>query len=634
MALQAYDPTRGYLVPVSQARVVAYVIDTETGKRYSTVAEAQSAASPKEKTITSTTYEGTGKNRVKIVKYSDGTEERTSEPEVTPEPTSKRVITGTGTKADPLKVNGEIFSGTLPENNVFYENGVVYVYTPPTTESKTTGDLTPTDKQSFDATLTKIVESGGKSDIGYTFGTPTGEPMPGSVVPSAQGMKTFNYIPVSSMSDAQKRTYGIVLSDPNIDAVFFDEATGTMYYRFKDGGRGSGDKGAFYRDPLGNIRPSSEIPYNYSTGFYPSGSGGLVTEPYAPFSVYEGVSGVSQPGTLATGSQPFAFTGSPSFTNVSSSNNKPDGSNVTSGPTLAKDVFKQTLALYFGQSELTKGWMDELYNVVSKYYRSGTDVATSLNMALLDARNNPNLKTFTDRFKGIYALQDLRQAGKPVNVPTIAEYVAAQTGMADIFRESGLGELGTEQFTGELIGKGNSVTSVAEKMARAFQRIDMAPKEIKDTLSRYFPTVDRTILAKTLLLGQKGVDQLVDELNKYDVLAAAEQQGVGALGATPKIGGVTEERAQEYARRGYSYSEILPKFAQVRQVTPEVTKLSGISKKADIGQLGVEQAIISGLSQPMETIQQLGEEEIGRFSGKAGRAELGLASQRRANRAF
>jgi len=308
--------------------------------------------------------------------------------------------------------------------------------------------------------------------------------------------------------------------------------------------------------------------------------------------------------------------------------------NVVTGPTLAKDVFKQTLALYFGQSELTKGWMDELYNAVSKFYRNGTDVATSLNMALLDARNNPNLKTFTDRFKGIYALQDLRQAGKPVNVPTIAEYVAAQTGMADIFRESGLGELGTEQFTGELIGKGNSVTSVAEKMARAFQRIDMAPKEIKDTLSRYFPTVDRTILAKTLLLGQKGVDQLVDELNKYDVLAAAEQQGVGALGATPKIGGVTEERAQEYARRGYSYSEILPKFAQVRQVTPEVAKLSGISKKADIGQLGVEQAIISGLSQPMETIQQLGEEEIGRFSGKTGRAELGLASQRRANRAF
>jgi PPE-repeat protein len=308
--------------------------------------------------------------------------------------------------------------------------------------------------------------------------------------------------------------------------------------------------------------------------------------------------------------------------------------NIVTGPTLAKDVFKQTLALFFGEAELSKAWMDELYNVVSKYYRNGVAVSEALNMSLLDARNNPNLKAFTDRFKGIYALQDLRQAGKPVSVPTIAEYVAAQAGMADIFNEIGLGDIATEQFTGDLIGKGNSVSGVAEKIAKVFQRIDMAPKDIKDTLSRYFPTVDRTTLAKTILLGQKGVDQLVDELNQYDVLAAAERQGIGALGAQGKIGGVTEERAKEYARLGYSYSEILPKFGQVREVTPTVGKLAGISKAADIGQVGVEQALISGLAQPMETIKKLGEEEIGRFSGKAGRAELGLASQRRANRAF
>jgi hypothetical protein len=255
-------------------------------------------------------------------------------------------------------------------------------------------------------------------------------------------------------------------------------------------------------------------------------------------------------------------------------------------------------------------------------------------MALLDSRNNPNLKAFTDRFKGIYALQDLRQAGKPVSVPTIAEYVAAQKGMADILNEAGLGDISTEQFTGELIGKGNSVSTVADKIANVYKRIDMAPKEIKDVLGRYFPTVDRPTLAKTILLGEKGVTQLVDELNKYDVLAAAEQQGVGALGAKGIVGGVTEERAQNYARLGYSYSELLPKFAQVREVTPTVGKLAGISKAADIGQVGVEQALISGLAQPMETIKKLGEEEIGRFSGKAGRAELGLASQRRANRAF
>lgn len=310
------------------------------------------------------------------------------------------------------------------------------------------------------------------------------------------------------------------------------------------------------------------------------------------------------------------------------------GTTGPTGPTLAKDVFKSTLALYFGEGELAKGWMDELYNAVSKFYLNGQDVATSFNMALLDSRNNPNLKAFTDRFKGIYALQDLRQAGKPVTVPTIAEYVAAQAGMAETLNQVGLGDLATEQFTGDLIGKGNSVTTVAEKVAKVFQRIDMAPRAIKDTLSRYFPTVDRTTLARTLLTGQKGVDQLVDELEQYDVLAAAEQQGIGALGAMGKVGGVTEARAQEYARLGETFGSILPKFGKVAQATPTVSKLAGISGVADIGQAGVEKAVIMQSAKELADLQKLSEQEEARFAGKAGRAELGLASQRRAQRAF
>ena len=41
MALLAYDPTRMTMVPVAQARSIAYVIDSDTGKQYSSVAEAE-----------------------------------------------------------------------------------------------------------------------------------------------------------------------------------------------------------------------------------------------------------------------------------------------------------------------------------------------------------------------------------------------------------------------------------------------------------------------------------------------------------------------------------------------------------------------------------------------------------------
>ena len=304
---------------------------------------------------------------------------------------------------------------------------------------------------------------------------------------------------------------------------------------------------------------------------------------------------------------------------------------ATTTRTLGKDQFKNSLALFFGAAEAAKPWVDALYDVVSKFYRTGSDVDQSFNLALQDARNNPALKPFTDRFKGIYALQDLKLTGKPVLVPTIAEYVVSQAKMADVLTEANLGSLATDEFTTELISKGNSVTTIAEKIAKVYQRIDMAPKAIKDTLGRYFPTVDRTTLAKTLLTGQKGVDQLVDELEQYEVLAAAEGQGLGAIN---RIGGVDLGRAQEYARSGQTYASLTPQFSKIARALPTTTKLSQISKVEDIGQVGLEKALISQSAKELEKLQELSEEEEARFAGKAGRAELGLASQRRANRAF
>jgi hypothetical protein len=331
------------------------------------------------------------------------------------------------------------------------------------------------------------------------------------------------------------------------------------------------------------------------------------------------------------------------FPSPDTSGNNGDGSNgsgtsifgsvagTSTTRTLGRDQFKNSLALFFGAAEAAKPWVDSLYDVVSKFYRTGSDVNESFNLALQDARNNPALKPFTDRFKGIYALQDLKLTGKPVLVPTIAEYVVSQAKMADVLNQANLGSIATDEFTTELISKGNSVSTIADKIAKVYQRIDMAPKAIKDTLGRYFPTVDRTTLAKTLLTGQKGVDELVDELEQYEVLAAAEQQGLGAIS---RAGGVTAERAKEYARTGGTFTSLLPKFGQIATALPTTTKLSQISKVEDVGQVGLEKAIISQSAKELEKLQELTEQEEARFRSKAGRAELGLASQRRANRAF
>jgi uncharacterized protein YoaH (UPF0181 family) len=300
------------------------------------------------------------------------------------------------------------------------------------------------------------------------------------------------------------------------------------------------------------------------------------------------------------------------------------------GRTLARDTFKKTISSFFGESEAAKPWVEELYNAVSKLYLGGSSAEEAFNIALLDARNNPNLKTFTDRFKGIYALQDMKQAGKPVKVPTIAEYVVSQAAMGDLLNQAQLGDIATDEFTTELISKGNAVSTVANKINQVYNRIDLAPKDIKDTFSRFFPTVDRPTLARTILLGEKGTRELVDELGKLEVLAAAEKQGIAA---TPeRLGGLTAERAAEYARMGETYSSIMPKLQRVAQATPITSKLAGISRRADIGQAGIESAVIKGTAAELEELQRLSEEEEARYRARAGRAETGLASQQRALR--
>jgi hypothetical protein len=304
------------------------------------------------------------------------------------------------------------------------------------------------------------------------------------------------------------------------------------------------------------------------------------------------------------------------------------------GPTLARDVFVRTLSQFFPGADMNAPWMQELYSVISDYYKTGVPIDQAINLSLTDARKNPKLSTFADRFKGIYAIQDLKMAGRPVIVPTIAEYVRSESQVADLFNQAGLSDLANSQGIADILGKGKAVSQIANEINQVFRRIDLAPQSIKDTLSRFYPTVDRSRLARTILLGDRGLQELTDELAGLEVLSAAEQQGIAATGARGIVGGVTQERAQQLARSGITYGTALPKFAEVRRATPQEAKLAGISRRQSIGQAGVEEALLLGGAQEAEQMQLLAEEEAARFRGRSGRMEPGLASQRRANRAF
>jgi hypothetical protein len=291
------------------------------------------------------------------------------------------------------------------------------------------------------------------------------------------------------------------------------------------------------------------------------------------------------------------------------------GLELGSTRTLAKDTFKNTLSLFFGTQEMSKGWADALYGSVSGFYNTGSTIDEALNLSLQEARTNPVLKPFTDRFKGVYALQDRLAKGEAIEVPTIAEFFKSESTMGDVLRQAGMGELATQEFLGNVLGLGKSVLEVTNLINDTFYSIDNAPAALKADLQSIMQLgVSRTDIAKALLTGAEGATALNKKIAGVSTLSAAKSQGV-----TVDMG-----TAADIAARGFDYNQSLAGFGTVKRLERGKTlaQFSG-------GDFTQQEAIASTFENNVaaqEKIARIGEEEGARFAARSGR----LASQSRA----
>jgi len=282
---------------------------------------------------------------------------------------------------------------------------------------------------------------------------------------------------------------------------------------------------------------------------------------------------------------------------------------------LAIDTFRNTLALFFGKDEVTKPWVNALYNVTSKYYNTGSTIDESINLSVQDARNNPELKTFADRFSGIYALQDRLVKGEAIQVPTVAEYFKSESSMGDVLRRAGMGEVATQQFLGTVLGLGKSVIEVTNLINDTFNSIDNAPSALKKDLDSILNLgVSRTDIAKALLMGKEGAAELNKKISGISTLSAAKSQGVTIDMAT----------ASDLAMGGADYGKSLAGFADVKRLErgQALGRMSGI----DFAQSDAIAAQFQSNVKAQDKIAKIVEGEGARFSGKTGR----LQSQNRA----
>jgi hypothetical protein len=274
---------------------------------------------------------------------------------------------------------------------------------------------------------------------------------------------------------------------------------------------------------------------------------------------------------------------------------------------LALDTFKATLGLLLGKDEANKPYVQKLYSLVSGFYKSGSTVDEALNLALYQAENEKAIPEFTKRFAGIFAIRDMKQKGMAVTVPTIAEFFATEAKMGEVLTNAGLGELATEDFLGGVIGLNKSVLEVGNLISDVFTAIDYAPTELKKTLETYFPGVDRVSIAKAILTGKEGAQELSQKVKGVSVLSAAQQQGVAMDLST----------ATNIAKQGYDYQQALTGFGQVKQLERAGTLAQ--FKGGQFTSTQAQEAVFGKSIQQQNILEQLKEEELGRFQGSSGR---------------
>jgi hypothetical protein len=275
--------------------------------------------------------------------------------------------------------------------------------------------------------------------------------------------------------------------------------------------------------------------------------------------------------------------------------------------TLAKDTFASTLALLMGDSEVNQPWVDELRGIIQGFINTGSDVATATNLALREAKSKGKASKFVQRFDAIFKLQDRLNAGETVQVPSIADYVKSEQELGDVLRSVGLGDLATQEFAKKVFGDANkSVSEASLLISDVFNAIDNAPRALKQDLETLAPGIDRTSIARALLLGKEGAAALTKKISTISQVSAAKSQGVTIDAGT----------AADLAAGGETYGTSLGKFGTVKNLErgQQLGKMSNIK-------FTQEDAIASTFQSSAdanEKIRKIKEEEANRFSGRSG----------------
>ncbi len=281
----------------------------------------------------------------------------------------------------------------------------------------------------------------------------------------------------------------------------------------------------------------------------------------------------------------------------------------------AYEVFRQQFAGFFDNIDQEAPWLLSLYNASQKYYNQGMTDADIPDVLLTD-ENAP--QAYKDRFAGIFKLKQRRAAGYNVAyIPTVADYATMTKQMRREFQKYGLNELGNDANIADIIGNDVDFEEVQGRLSKAFYAIDNADEFLKKELSANFPTIGRKDLAKALLTGEAGAEELKKKIDIAGVRAAASEFGLSTKMGAEELVKMGVERGT--ARAGYERS------AQELAGLNEAAKTFGGSKM----DLEAELEKQNVLQKTSETVTSLRSQARAEFQGGTGASSAGLRRKRK-----
>jgi hypothetical protein len=190
----------------------------------------------------------------------------------------------------------------------------------------------------------------------------------------------------------------------------------------------------------------------------------------------------------------------------------------------AGSVFRETLKTMFPGDD-NNGWINDLFESAKPRVTVGFDVENILDLMIQNGETPPK---FNERFSGIIALDKRRDAGEPIYVPKIAEYVEGEEDFARLMTRLGMSDVGTRANYGTLVGNDVSMKEVTDRVTTAYNKVSNLDSDVLAGLKAQFPSLKQSDLIQAVLT-KETPGELENRIVRSEIGVEAKKAGVTSI---------------------------------------------------------------------------------------------------------